>query len=55
MKESVKIDKAILTKIRQRIKKTKHTIGGFIEVAAEQLLSDYRRLEESEKAAKDTK
>ena len=34
MKESVKIDSAIVDKVRQRIKKTKQTIGGFFELAA---------------------
>lgn len=34
MKESVKIESAIVDKVRKRIKKTKQTIGGFFELAA---------------------
>ena len=34
MKESVKIDAALVEKVRKRIKKTKQTIGGFFEIAA---------------------
>jgi len=39
MKESVKLNKAIVTRVRKRIKVTKQTIGGFFEVAAEDALA----------------
>ena len=38
MKESVKIDAALVDKVRRRVKKTKQTIGGFFEAAAESSL-----------------
>lgn len=39
MKESVKIDAALVGKVRKKIKKTKHTIGGFFELSTETFLT----------------
>jgi hypothetical protein len=54
MKESVKIDAALVEKVRKRIKKTKQTIGGFFEIAAklELVLPDKQVQEWKEKAEK---
>lgn len=39
MKESVKIDAALVEKVRKRIKKTKQTIGGFFELSVQTSLT----------------
>jgi hypothetical protein len=39
MKENVKIDGAIVEKVRKRIKKTKQTIGGFFELSAAAMIT----------------
>lgn len=36
--ESVKIDADIVSKVREHVKKTKQTIGGFFTIAAEKEL-----------------
>lgn len=39
MKESVKIDTDVVRAVKKRIKETKQTIGGFIEIAAQRELA----------------
>lgn len=44
MKESVKIDKATVTKVRRHVKKSKQTIGGFFELMATVGLSENKNI-----------
>lgn len=39
MKESVKINKSIVDKVRKRTQKTKQTIGGFFELSAAAMIT----------------
>lgn len=52
MKESVKIEKAVVEKVRRHTKKTRQTIGGFFELAAFQSMGDKTITEWEKKAAK---